>query len=275
MDCKICKSKTNKIFEKEILLKYPVSYYQCENCGFIQTEKPYWLKEAYSDAITSLDIGILDRNKFLLKEIPKIINTFFPNSQIYLDFAGGYGLFARSMRDLGFDFYRQDIYCENLFAKHFDINDIAINSFDVVTAFELVEHLENPIQEIESILKYSDNFIFSTELIPENQNVENWIYIAEETGQHIAFYTKKSLEIISEKFGKSYYNKGHLHIFTSDKISQEQIDYAIKDIDIITVKRKFLGTKKVKNIKFIKERESYQERDYLKIKEILKKNAKK
>ena len=71
-------------------MKYDIKYFQCGNCGFIQTEKVFWLKEAYGNAITSLDIGILDRNNFLLKNVTKIIDICFPKSKIYLDFAGAY-----------------------------------------------------------------------------------------------------------------------------------------------------------------------------------------
>lgn len=270
MNCKICTHPTEKIFSKKILLKYDADYFRCTNCGFMQTEEPFWLKEAYNSAITSLDIGILDRNKFLLREIPKIIDSCFPEGQIFLDFAGGYGLFVRSMRDLGFNFFRQDFFCENIFANHFDLEDSATKQFDAVTAFEVFEHLENPLPEIENILSYSENIIFSTDIIPDDEKIEDWIYIAHETGQHIAFYTEKSLRIVAEKFGKNYYRKKNLHVFTNKTFTQEQLDYAFHDNDL---KKDFWATIKKKNKKFIIRRESYQHRDYLKIKEILKRNA--
>ena len=61
--CKICLSEISFIFELNILDKYPVNYFQCASCKFIQTEEPYWLKESYSSAITNLDIGLVSRNK--------------------------------------------------------------------------------------------------------------------------------------------------------------------------------------------------------------------
>lgn len=229
MNCKICNAETTKIFEKNVLLKYNVSYFQCTACDFVQTEEPYWLEEAYNSAITSLDIGLLYRNTYLVKEIKRIIEACFPSSKIMLDFAGGYGNFVRQMRDIGFNFFRQDDYCENLFAKHFDIKDIDENKFDLVTAFEVLEHLSNPLAEIERIFNYSDHVIFSTELIPNTvDEIKNWIYISEETGQHISFYSPKSLALIAKKFNKNYYCKlGHIHIFTPIQFSKEQINYAL------------------------------------------------
>jgi len=45
MNCKICSSNSSHIFSHDVLKKYNVKYFKCENCGFIQTENPYWLEE--------------------------------------------------------------------------------------------------------------------------------------------------------------------------------------------------------------------------------------
>lgn len=112
--CKICNTKSKKIFKKKILDKYNAAYYQCPNCGFIQIEKPFWLNEAYSSAITSVDVGLVDRNIRFSNMVEDIILRNFNRNAKFLDFAGGYGLFTRIMRDKGFNFYREDKYCENL-----------------------------------------------------------------------------------------------------------------------------------------------------------------
>lgn len=270
MKCKICNSDTKKIFEKKVLLKYDVTYLRCNSCLFVQTENPYWLDEAYASAITSLDIGLPYRNILLRTEIEKIIDSFFPESSIYLDYAGGYGLFVRLMRDNGFDFYRQDDYCDNLFAKHFDITDLKLNRFDLVTAFEVLEHFKNPIEEIAKIFEFSDSVIFTTDLAPETvEEIENWWYIAQETGQHIAFYNKKSMEFIANKFNKNYYCKdGKIHIFTSKVINDYMINYAFYDIKRYE-KKNFWSKTLHKN--YQKERESLLNKDFQYIKSLLNK----
>ncbi len=67
MNCKICNAVSTEIFEKRILNKYTSQYYQCNACDFIQTDEPIWLQEAYNNAITSLDIGLLNRNLRMLQ----------------------------------------------------------------------------------------------------------------------------------------------------------------------------------------------------------------
>ena len=227
MKCKICDNAVDKLFERKILGKYTSGYYQCRACRFIQTDEPFWLNEAYQHAITSLDLGLVNRNIVLHAECVELIDACFPNATTFLDYAGGYGMFVRMMRDSGFNFYRQDVYCENLFAKHFDIEDSKLHRFDLVTAFEVLEHFENPLKEIAGIFQFSDNLIFSTKLVPDTiEEIEDWWYLAPETGQHIAFYHRKTMESIALKHGKKYYFNGkNLHLFTSENIPVERLDY--------------------------------------------------
>ena len=101
------------------------------------------------------------RNEYLVPIVSTIIELFYQRATKFIDYGGGYGLFVRMMRDRGFDFYRQDIYCENLFAKHFDLSDLpGTSKFDMLTAFEVFEHLQDPISEIGKMLSYFDTILF-------------------------------------------------------------------------------------------------------------------
>jgi 2-polyprenyl-3-methyl-5-hydroxy-6-metoxy-1,4-benzoquinol methylase len=81
----------------------------------------------------------------------------------YRDAAGGYGMLTRMMRDLGFDFYWSDAYCENLMARGFEYSP-AVGNCEAVTAMEVMEHLTDPLPFVENILKESgaDSLIFTT-----------------------------------------------------------------------------------------------------------------
>jgi hypothetical protein len=114
MLCNICSHSTEPFASAKILDRYDIRYYQCTHCGYVQTEPPYWLDEAYSTVINDSDIGLVRRNLKLAQLTQSVITSFFGNSGKFVDYGGGYGLFVRLMRDKGMKFYRYDPLCENL-----------------------------------------------------------------------------------------------------------------------------------------------------------------
>jgi 2-polyprenyl-3-methyl-5-hydroxy-6-metoxy-1,4-benzoquinol methylase len=219
MICKICNSKSDVLFSSKVLHKFVVKYYKCKDCGFVQTETPYWLDEAYSSAITAQDIGLVGRNSYYAPIISLIIKLFYFKKSRFLDYGGGYGIFVRLMRDRGFSFYRYDTYCENMFAVGFD--DLGGSNYELITAFEVFEHLVDPMTEIENMLKKSNNIFFSTELQPINFSGEkDWWYVMPETGQHISLYTMDALQVIAKKHNLNLYSNGKtFHLLTKKNIS--------------------------------------------------------
>ena len=248
MRCKICQSESSKFASARILEKYDVDYFQCANCGFVQTEDPFWLEEAYSEPIANSDVGLVYRNTHLSNVTENLIYNLFNHNAKFVDYGAGYGLFVRIMRDKGFNFYWHDKYCENIFAKGFVAEKPENQVYEVVTAFEVFEHLVNPLTEIERILDFSGNILFSTELLPDtNPKPNEWWYYALQEGQHISLYTTKSLSIIAKKFKLNLYSNGSsLHLLTQKQISplifERLLRYKTQDI----------------------KKESLLERDYLK-----------
>ncbi|HSD07318.1 class I SAM-dependent methyltransferase [Flavobacterium sp.] len=216
--CKICSSESDIFFLCKVLDKYNVQYYKCRCCGFVQTENPYWLKEAYRSAIASQDIGLLSRNVYYAPIVSSIIKLFFKKDASFLDYGGGYGVFVRFMRDRGFNFYRYDTYCENMFAKGYEDNDKS--NYELITSFEVFEHLVDPIVEVQKMLQKSKNIFFSTELQPKGfMNEKEWWYVMPETGQHISLYSMESLKFIAKKFNLNLYSNGNsFHLLTEKNI---------------------------------------------------------
>ena len=221
MNCKICQNKSEEIFSSTLLNKYEIKYYQCPNCDFIQTQEPFWLNQAYSEAITREDTGYVTRNIEMSTMTDYIIKFFFSSKKKFLDYGGGYGLFVRMMRDKGYNYYLNDQYCQNIFVKNFEIKELKDNErFEVVTAFEVFEHFTNPIDEITKLFDYSDSILFSTSLrrLIEIKNIADWWYFAPESGQHISFYSYNTLKFIASKFGAYLYSNGrNLHLISKKK----------------------------------------------------------
>ncbi len=218
----------------------------------MQTEEPYWLEEAYSSAITGLDIGLLHRNVNLTPVTISLISNAFNKRGKFIDYGGGYGVFTRMMRDKGFNFYRQDVYCENLFAKHFDVSDTNNHGkFELLTAFEVFEHLSDPNAELKKMLEYSDSIFFSTEICPAVINdVNQWWYFIPTTGQHISFYSLAALHILAKRNNLNYYTNGrNLHLFTTKKLKSGLF-------------RLLVSYRFSKYFSFFKKLDSYLEDDY-------------
>lgn len=252
MQCKICNGKTKFAKELTLMGKHRAIYNRCENCNFMFAENPHWLKEAYEDPINTTDTGYVLRNVYLSK-ITLILFTFlFGTKKTYLDYAGGYGMLARLMRDYGLNFLTYDPFTKNLFAKGFEYKNQEISA---VTCFECFEHLENPITELEKILKISNNIFFSTRLLPKEIPDSSWEYYGIEHGQHISFYSTKTLRYIAEKYKLNYYtNNDNLHLLTKKKINKYLFKVILKlnKIQLDLFIRKTLSSKTSSDSEFLK-----------------------
>lgn len=216
--CVVCQIPTKELFKLKILNKYLVSYYRCPNCKLVQTEKPFWLREAYSSAIIDSDTGIISRNIILSKISATIYLLFCSKNSKILDYAGGHGILTRMLRDIGIDCYWTDKYAKNIFAREFE--DRAKTKYSMVTAFEVFEHLEDPLEEIKNIIrKYNPRLLLFSTMLHNGNPPNDWWYFVPEGGQHIILYTKKSLKILGGKLGMKLSTNGrNIHIFSRKQI---------------------------------------------------------
>src|SRR5690242_8869172 len=119
--CKICMKPIETHGWATVRSKYEARFVRCTACGFISIENPTWLAEAYTDPINPSDTGYIARNFWCAERVRMIIELCrLDPAKRYLDYAAGYGVFVRLMRDIGYDFFWTDPYCENLFARHFE-----------------------------------------------------------------------------------------------------------------------------------------------------------
>lgn len=223
MTCPICNQGMKPVFSAQVLGKYSAEFEWCMNCGFLRIANPHWLEEAYSSAIAATDTGLVRRNIDVARKLAVLLYFVLPGRGVgrYLDAAGGYGMLTRLMRDYGFDFFWSDKYCSNLLARGFEF-DVGKAPCQAVTAIEVMEHLIDPVEFIVEALKVaqSNTFIFTTELYQgEPPRSEEWSYYSLSTGQHISFFTKKALMVLSERLEMKYHYLAGMHIFTRQEIS--------------------------------------------------------
>ena len=149
---------------------------------------------------------------------------------MFLDYGGGYGVFVRLMRDIGFDFYWQDKHTENLFAKGFEFRESDQNPVELLTCFETFEHFVEPAIELENLLNISQNILLSTEFIPDPvPSPDEWWYYGSEHGQHIGFFQKKTFEYLANKHSLYFYTNGqNIHLFTKKRLLKPAFKWLTK-----------------------------------------------
>ena len=220
--CRLCGGNTLFKFNKEILRKFNISYYECTTCLSMQTEEPYWLKESYSHDSEKFDTGKATRTLLNFINVSNIFDQLDLSRQFnYLDWGGGTGLLARLMRDIGYNYNSKDKYAKNEFTQAFELATNNEN-IDVISLFEVAEHFANPKNDWQEIFDENPTLIIlSTQLY--NNNDSNWHYISPENGQHIFFYSLRSLTLLADKYSYSAYRLGDYLLFTKHAIDNEKL----------------------------------------------------
>jgi ferredoxin len=245
--CKICNSSGDIFAESQVMRVYRAQWWQCGNCGFVCPVEAPWLAEAYKSAINFSDVGLVSRSINASNDTCGFLSQVKQLHGPYCDYGGGYGLFVRLMRDRGHNFFWSDPYCENLFAKMFEGN--RQQHFEMVTAFEVFEHLEDPHHGLKEMLDFSKVILISTCLLPKPRPLpEDWWYYGLDHGQHISLYTTEALQILAESHGLRYkYLKYNYHLFYP--LDDSRFDHILSVKPRLTFRErlihKILGAEKV------------------------------
>jgi hypothetical protein len=221
MKCRVCDGSVRPFAEGRVLGDVDVTYLQCVSCGLVMADDPTWLQAAYADAIAQLDVGLLDRCQILANVTSSVLRAERLRGGRFLDWAGGYGVLTRLMRDRGFDFAHTDVYAANVFAAGFT-GDLSDGRFDLVTAFEVLEHLADPVGELAPVAAATDRLLVTTQVLPSPApRPGEWDYYAPESGQHITFYTSRSLEALARRLGfDGVVTSSLVHLFHRGPVSR-------------------------------------------------------
>lgn len=221
--CRFCGGKCSE-FSSAQILSHTALYLKCEACGSLQVANPFWLADAHKDGVHDTDAGLVQRSLMVNRLIGTVLTLNGNSNSSGIDWGGGAGLLTRLLRNQGFQCLSHDKYASQQLAAGFIANDHQLNSKKTfVTAIECVEHLIDPINALKQVVRSSDIFIFTVELLPfptPNPADKNpWWYFVPEAGQHITFPSKVGLESYRKELGFNFYTQiGLLHIFSREKI---------------------------------------------------------
>lgn len=159
------------------------------------------------------------------------------------------------LRDVGIDAFWFDKYATNIFAKTFEYNNKI--QPDIITCFEVFEHLPNPIEEIEKMLNITPNILFSTLLLPEKippiKGNKKWWYYGFEHGQHISFFAHNTLKTIAKKYNLNLYSFQDIHLLTKNSINHSlfKLFILLSNKGLFSILRLFLKSKTMEDSKRI------------------------
>lgn len=183
-----------------VLGRHQAHFDRCSGCGLVAARDPHWLDEAYESAITALDIGLLQRCRDLALLTRGVLRTEGLAGGRVLDWGGGYGTLTRLLRDAGIDCWHHDPLCKNVFAEDFE--GTPEQPYDAICAFEVLEHLTDPLPVLQTLSASADLVLLSTVTLPEPTPAPTqWWYYALETGQHITLHTRSSLQHLAHACG--------------------------------------------------------------------------
>lgn len=202
--CRLCGGATDRVFSRLVLRRHDVDYFHCTECGSLQTEQPYWLEEAYVPDNERFDTGAVFRTlsnaAFLFDLHAKLAAEC-----MIVDVGCGTGLLVRQLRDAGLPAFGFDKYDEARLALGFKIDSIPANS--MINLCEVAEHFVEPNLEFDRLFATDPAvLVIQTALVGPLE--EDWSYLAPEHGQHVFFYSYRSLHWLAARHSRILLTSG-------------------------------------------------------------------
>jgi hypothetical protein len=125
------------------------------------------------------------------------------------------------MRDRGFDFRWHDRYAPNLLSRGFEAA-ADTDGFELVTAFEVLEHVVDPVAELAEMLRRGDSILCTTQILPAaDPRPGEWWYYALSGGQHVSLFTLPALRRLATRVGRRLISDGvSVHLITARPVAE-------------------------------------------------------
>lgn len=230
--CPICEKNTVNLLDVVDFNKYcthdevvtydlsgiPIYYSNCESCGFSYANDIYsWTHEDFKKHIYNDEYIKYDQDYVEVRpqQSFKFLFDFFGENlrmAKHLDYGGGSGRLVEIMNQHGISSINYEPFSAD--------STMPTEQFDFITAFEVLEHVPNPIEffdKINTLLSNHGIFLFGTQVsdgwITKGKRLD-WWYASPRNG-HISLFSRKSLSLIAEKYGFYFasFDSG-LHLFT-------------------------------------------------------------
>jgi Methyltransferase domain len=175
----------------------PIYYRRCGACGFLFTDAfDDWSEQQFKTHIYNDDYHAVDPDYQTARPSANagIVATTWAAHKTdmrVLDFGGGNDVFCAALRANGFP---TAITYDPMVPEHASRPE---GKFDLITCFETLEHLPDPIAGIARIIEYAAEpgaIFYSTLTQPEDfdQRGLSWWYVGPRNG-HISIFTKQAL----------------------------------------------------------------------------------
>jgi SAM-dependent methyltransferase len=150
-----------------------------------------------------------------------------------LDFGCGNGAFIRYLRGKGIETLGVDpVHVDNDMSPYVysSLDDLSEKRFDVITAFEVFEHLDRPDDTISQLLSHleENGFVYITTALTNRaltsiRCFQHWIYQKDPT--HIGFFHERTFEWLAARHGLE------IHVFRYDSVVLDRSFERLVDIE--------------------------------------------
>lgn len=218
ISCNLCYSQKTET----IMTKLPYNLVKCTKCSLYylnpqptkKSLQSFYTKDYFQGGLAATGYSsytLLDRDlSFEARIRLNLVKKYIHQGKL-LDIGCGYGHFLKEARDDGFDVFGLDISKEaikqlqkkySITGKAGDVieNDLPSDVFDVITAWDVIEHIQNPRKSLQDLFK--------------KLSKNGWLFL-----------TTPNIKSIDAKIlGKYWYGfkriPEHLYFFSPETISQ-------------------------------------------------------